>query len=679
MKLNPLQELNFLQWAASEGVQPTDAMRQQWLNPRGFKGGGEVGGGGDIQYPHPLDPNALPAKGSLDFLGEDTLEKMVQNILVVYDSTTGENAWLREAGKTWYPAARAWVEKILQFGDADMDLDKAVSILAQFSENKKWPENMRIFLQYLAGEKPGTFGDTIDVAKRIDGSDDPLMAGRGQKIYNFLRSILGGDRFPDAVAVDRWADRIALGVADNPELWSLADDLRKRGKYPGPLPGGGTFTRAYDLMQQAYQIAAERRGVLPSEMQGVTWVRGGATDETIRSFQELGEWRFPVTPDAIADLAWEQLQSGESGFTIDVSGESAQHGMAYAPSKATEEPFDPKTLTKEKLRAYVRDHWKQLRKPGMHFGGGIEEGRGFLDISKVEVSGPDVIAKAQKAKQEGVFDFDAPKDHQWVPVGEEDDAGEYRKLGTPTEILKAHQDDVEKFSGPKQAPAKPEPPKPVEPPPVQESKPLPKNLKPLREKPLPEGWGSGPGSARAIPRMGLGEIAGKVLGPGMFGTSEDQLVVGKDGKLYHGDGQPYEGARGESQKELEQLATLPFMGESSGQEPHVDTTKQPIEAHDAQGNPIPVGGDPLGPKRSAPAAPSSPPLKPSTLPVPPPGPNVKSWWGLKIDTQIMIRHANGSPPTPYKLRQTGPNQYESPNAIPLAPGDEIIINGRRVR
>lgn len=229
------------------------------------------GPGGEFHAPYPVDPNDVPDRG-IDFLSH---QHMVDNILARYNDTVGDKAWIREAGRQWYPAARGWVLKMLDATGSDMDLDKAAAIVAQYSENASWTANMARAMNYFSGKPTGAFKATDRRTKAIAASDDPLSMVKGPKINNFVRAILGQDRFPDAVAVDRWAARIALGNDDK----ALASKVLGR-------------TGGYEALADAYRDAARQLGIAPPELQAITWVHAVPADATVRAFKEAGEWHF---------------------------------------------------------------------------------------------------------------------------------------------------------------------------------------------------------------------------------------------------------------------------------------------------------------------------------------------------------------------------------------------------
>lgn len=623
------------------------------------------GGSGGFRYPHPLDPNTVP-KGGIEFLGPDTQEKMVQNILAVYDDTAPgmKNAWAREAGKSWYAAARGWTQKILEITGSDVDLDKAVSVLAQLSENKKWPENMKLFMDWIQGKPAselGTFGDTRNVVQRISESDNPLMAGRGQKIYNFLRSILGQD---GAVAVDRWATRIALGSSDNPSLHKMSDSLKGRGKYTGPQ--GGDWSRAFDSMADAYRIAAARRGVPSFVMQAVTWVHpdAGATDQTINSFKETGEWRFPITQEGVANLALQEILENE-GVTMDLSGHMPTEGYGYAPKKTTELAIDRGSISDKDLVRYIQEHLKDLKKVGNNLGGWLRtsDNKVVLDVSRVGPASADTIAAAQRASQDAIYDFSAPYEHAEVPVGEMVD-GKYVPLGAPDALHVAHQRVLSDLKT-----TAPEPPPP---PPVKAKPGLPRVGRLGEFKIEPDRPGrAGPGSAMRRQPASVPEALGKA------GRAAG-LIIGGAGDILMAYGLVGQAAERGINAQLQQGNSFAKQGSILG---------------------LPYGYGMKGPKTSAHEA-STVGRSPAEL----------AYWakhghfpdeetaigsgnggasfdpnqmqgrqsggypgGLQFHSDFSIRHADGSV-TRHELVST-PNGYAPRGPVPYGPGDEIHFDG----
>ena len=98
---------------------------------------------------------------------------------------------------------------------------------------------------------PGTMGRSVAGAREAMVSHAPMSTLRGPKIKNFARNLLGD---PEAVTVDVWAMRVALG--------------RKRTDHDLVLGRAGV----YDAVAHCYRVAARRAGVTPATMQATTWI-----------------------------------------------------------------------------------------------------------------------------------------------------------------------------------------------------------------------------------------------------------------------------------------------------------------------------------------------------------------------------------------------------------------------
>lgn len=760
VKLNPMQELTFLSWAQSEGVQPTDAMRRMWASPKkGYDTGGVVGdepGDPRFTYPYPYDPEhgAAPRDrkmpwstepgGGLDFLGENTKEKGVQNIIAAAEAAL-KVPWVKASGETWYRAAYDWVAYMKETTGSEMEMDRLIAICAELSRNTDWWTNMMRFRRYMSGGlkvsgDPYAVGqDVYNVVRRIEDpqlTPDPMMAISGQKPHNFGWSIkragtdftqpalIKPDEFGDPVAMDRWAKRIAMGVSDQPDvmgtdkksLYDLVDALQGKGEYPSPT-GVGKWSKAFDLMADMYREAAGRLGMSAADMlQSLVWVYEGPTkdmqsrtaDPTIKRFMETGEWKFPLTDEEIADMIIESVRHNPDGFTFDVTGESPKRGMAYSPDKTTEFKLEPGQLSREDIVRYIREHpniW--LKGSGGNIGGWIDaEGRLTLDVSKIGDVSVATIRAAQKAEQDAVFDFqrgelvvgNTIRDADGNPIGY--DKSPIKPKDLLEEHLKKPLWEPEPEPTPTPEPTPPLAPKPIEPEPTTKP-PLPPGGKQMKERELPEGGGSpGPGSPGRMPKFpdlapGLKGLGQALTSPEFaFGSQEDQLVIGKDGKEYHGDGREYKGPREETKEELKQAIQPGWFGPGGvlagtimNAPPAGNANLEAWQLWSAGQGPRPPGPVPEG--LTPPTGPVSPlgPRKPGapstggfTIPAKP-GRKAdnNNWAGIQLEEEVTVRHVNGMPPSTYKLRRTGPNQYESPDKIPVGPGDQLFINGRRVK
>ena len=176
-----------------------------------------------------------------------TRRRYVANILATYGRAT-EDQILR--GKAWYPDARDIAERI---GKGDVRM--GAGVIAALSANKSWPENVKIATRALgSGKATGHVKDAITKATRImNGADPADVLPMAAKTGNFYRCILDPSD-PDAVCVDRHAHDVAVG-----RTFGSADrGLSTKGRY--------------DALAECYRTAARRLGILPSELQAVTWV-----------------------------------------------------------------------------------------------------------------------------------------------------------------------------------------------------------------------------------------------------------------------------------------------------------------------------------------------------------------------------------------------------------------------
>lgn len=207
----------------------------------------------------------LPRKS--DALDTDT---MTENLGSHFDSAP---QWMRDTGADWYPASREWVDQAVE--GTDFTPEQGAAIVAAFSPNTAWNQNLVLALNFIKGrplgkgDGAGTLTDNVDRAIRvrdkvdIDGKPvtDPIksLPGRDKegayKITNFQRNVSGNQ---EAVTVDRWAIRAALAVDD-------ATALKIQGQ-----------AGAYAKIGDAYRKAAAKAGVTPAAMQAIVWgqVRG---------------------------------------------------------------------------------------------------------------------------------------------------------------------------------------------------------------------------------------------------------------------------------------------------------------------------------------------------------------------------------------------------------------------
>ena len=185
-------------------------------------------------------------------------EKMIHNITSVYrDADETQHA----EGLLWYDNAQTAAHYIAVRYDVPVYL--VVAVIAALSPNNKWSRNVRN-----ADALIGAFirGDGIDsvkvstyhamkrkawdiLAARPDYETAKKML-KGQKITSFFMDIMGEFN----VTIDGHARNIAYG-----ERVGLTDDRTNIG------------VREYRGLQAAYEETAQRVGLMPYQLQAITW------------------------------------------------------------------------------------------------------------------------------------------------------------------------------------------------------------------------------------------------------------------------------------------------------------------------------------------------------------------------------------------------------------------------
>ena len=185
-------------------------------------------------------------------------EKMIYNIVSVYrDADETQHA----EGLLWYSDAQKAAHDIALKHDVPVYL--VVAVIAALSPNNKWTRNI-----VNADALIGAFirGDGIDSVKvstyhKMKAKAWDILAARpdydgakamlkGQKITSFFMDIMGEFN----VTIDGHARNIAYG-----ERVGLTDDRTNIG------------VREYRALQAAYEEAARRVGLMPYQLQAITW------------------------------------------------------------------------------------------------------------------------------------------------------------------------------------------------------------------------------------------------------------------------------------------------------------------------------------------------------------------------------------------------------------------------
>jgi hypothetical protein len=172
---------------------------------------------------------------------------MINNVVATFRDATPEQL---EAGRSWYWQAHELAGEI-GHGDRVM----GAGVIAALSANKSWAENGRLArLACRTGRPVGHVQDAIvKAAKIISGTDPWDVLPMERKTGHFYRCIVNPTD-PDAVCVDRHAHDVAVG-----EVY-------------GDRDRGLTAKGRYAALAGVYRAAGSILGVLPQEVQAVTWV-----------------------------------------------------------------------------------------------------------------------------------------------------------------------------------------------------------------------------------------------------------------------------------------------------------------------------------------------------------------------------------------------------------------------
>lgn len=172
-----------------------------------------------------------------------TMTEVRRNIRTVYGQRLPHNV---AAGMTWYDEAQGIAREVSDL--TGKSLDHAAVMIAHLSPRTRWSENIRYALELAStGNTFGTFRSAVDRARKALESDDPWSTfGKAPKTRAFAANIRGD---LTAVTIDVWAMRIA-GVSEQ--------QLSRAGMY--------------DAVAHAYRLEAKRAGILPAQLQAITWV-----------------------------------------------------------------------------------------------------------------------------------------------------------------------------------------------------------------------------------------------------------------------------------------------------------------------------------------------------------------------------------------------------------------------
>lgn len=174
------------------------------------------------------------------------IRKMTRNVIETYRRATDQQ---HQQGVAWYWSAHDTANRI-----SGGNTRVGAGVIAALSVQKEWNLNVTLAERALKqGYATGHTKDAINkVASILIGTDPVRVLPMSKKTGHFYRSILDPTD-PDAVCIDRHAHDLAVGT-----------------RYGTRNRGLDSQTR-YDVLARVYRNAAARVGVLPSELQAVTW------------------------------------------------------------------------------------------------------------------------------------------------------------------------------------------------------------------------------------------------------------------------------------------------------------------------------------------------------------------------------------------------------------------------
>lgn len=180
------------------------------------------------------------------------VREMKRRILRHWEAATAADL---ATGLEWYERA-ADVARALEAGTESVSFESAAGVIAALSPRNAWSSNVKgatAFVDAFAKGEPqplvaGTLSNRRKAWEILERSGDPLEVLGGPKVRAFYANITG-DLFK--VTVDVWACRAAEG--------SRCRDAAPNG-------------RRYQLIELAYQQAADVVGHAPRDVQAAVWV-----------------------------------------------------------------------------------------------------------------------------------------------------------------------------------------------------------------------------------------------------------------------------------------------------------------------------------------------------------------------------------------------------------------------
>jgi len=193
-------------------------------------------------------------KNKQKFKGSTLFRKRcVDNIIKVYKDKS-----VKHEGYSWYDEAHELASSMArEFGLTTLQV---AGIIASLSPLKSWDENKKIARQFCIngnGKHTKDFKAKAEQIKSYNSSAEHefiLATLNGNKIQNFFINIA----YPKAdnhVTIDRHAISVAIGRSINES------------------EGRGITDAQYEFLSSCYIDASKKIGILPNQLQAVTWVK----------------------------------------------------------------------------------------------------------------------------------------------------------------------------------------------------------------------------------------------------------------------------------------------------------------------------------------------------------------------------------------------------------------------
>lgn len=173
-----------------------------------------------------------------------------KNILAILGLATDEE---KQGGLSWYQEAHDFC--VAQAARFDLSLEIVAGIVSALSPATDWERNKSDSLQVLANNREhgyGTYGPNVEKAFKIrdvaaQARIDEFFAA--PKTFNFYQNIVN-PAAPEFVTIDRHALSVALGATRADKAVKITE---------------------YRELAKAYKDVAAKVGMLPQEVQAITW------------------------------------------------------------------------------------------------------------------------------------------------------------------------------------------------------------------------------------------------------------------------------------------------------------------------------------------------------------------------------------------------------------------------